>query len=93
MVQPVKNPTSIHKDLVGFLASFSGLSIQHSLQMGLGFCIIVAVAVAMAGSCSSDLAPSLGTSTCFTCGPKKTGGQKKRSRNSKGFFKILNQNL
>ena len=29
------------------------------------------VAVAKAGSCSSDSTPSLGTSTCCGCGPKK----------------------
>ena len=32
----------------------------------------VAVAVVYAGSCSSDLTPSLGTSMCRECGPKKT---------------------
>ena len=35
--------------------------------MQLQFC----VAVAWASSCSSDLTPSLGTSICHTCGPKK----------------------
>ena len=29
------------------------------------------MAVAQAGSCSSDLTPSLGTSICHKCGPKK----------------------
>ena len=33
------------------------------------------VASVVAGSCSSDLTPSLGTSICFECGPKK---QKKK---------------
>ena len=31
----------------------------------------VAVAVVLAGSCSSNLTPSLGTSMCHGCGPKK----------------------
>ena len=31
----------------------------------------IAVAVAQAGSCSSDSTPSLGTSICLTCGPIK----------------------
>ena len=43
--------------------------------MQLGSCITVAVAVAQAGSCSSDLTPSLETSICCGCGPKK---QKKK---------------
>ena len=37
--------------------------------MKLGSC--VAVAVAQAGGCSSDSTPSLGTSMCCRCGPKK----------------------
>ena len=41
-----------------------------SLQMWLGSC--VAVAVVQAGPCSSSLTPSLGTSICHLCGPKKT---------------------
>ena len=36
----------------------------------------VAVAVVLAGSCSSDSTPSLGTSICHGCGPKK---RKKRT--------------
>ena len=39
----------------------------------------MAVAVAMAGSCSSDLTPSLGTSVCHRCCPKK----QKRKENFK----------
>ena len=38
------------------------------LQTWLGSC--VAVAVGYAGSCSSDLTPSLGTSRCHRCGHK-----------------------
>ena len=39
------------------------------LQMQLRSSVVVAVA--MAGSCSSDLTPSLGTSKCGGCSPKK----------------------
>ena len=57
------------------LASFSGLKIQHCcelwrrLQARLGSC--VSVAVVWVGGYSSDWTPSLGTSTCHGCGPKK----------------------
>ena len=37
-----------------------------------------AVAVVLAGGCSSDLTPSLGTSICSGCGPKKKKEKKKR---------------
>ena len=36
----------------------------------------VAVAVAQAHSCSSNSNPSLGTSICLGCGPKKTEKEK-----------------
>ena len=58
------------------LASLSGLRIWRcceprcSLQTRLGSGI--AVAVAKAGSCSSNLTPSLGTSICCGCSSKKT---------------------
>ena len=57
------------------LASLSGSGIWscHELwcrsQMQLGYW--VAVAVAVASNYSSDLTPSLGTSICCRCGPKK----------------------
>ena len=38
----------------------------------------VAVAVAEAGSYSSDLTPSLGTSMCLRFGPKKNKDEKKK---------------
>ena len=38
----------------------------------------VVVAVAVAGSCSSDSTPRLGTSTCCVCGPRKQ--KKKKSQ-------------
>ena len=63
------------------LASLSRLRIQHCLELWcrsqrqLG--ASVAVAVVQAGSCSSDWTPSLRTSICHGCGPKKTKTKKK----------------
>ena len=79
MAQYLTNPTSIHEDAGLILGSHSGLRIQHCcelwcrLQTWLGFCVAVAVAVAVAqaSSCSSDWTPSLGTSICCGCSPKK----------------------
>ena len=53
----------------------------------------VAVAVAYAGSCSSDSTPSLGTSICPGCGPKKEKKKKKRKRkvNCKSKIKYNSQ--
>ena len=69
------NPTSIHEDAVPSLASFSGLMIWYFCelccrsQIQLRSC--VAVAVAVAGSYSSNSTPSVGTPICLWCGPKK----------------------
>ena len=41
---------------------------------------LVAVAVVQAGSCSSDLNPSLGTSMCHRCGPKKTKTKQNKTK-------------
>ena len=66
------------------LALLSGLRIWschklwRSSQTRLGSC--VAMAVMQAGSCSSDLTPSRGTSICCGCRPKKTKKKKKKSR-------------
>ena len=38
------------------------------------------MAVAEAGSCSSDLTPSQGTSICHRCGPKKKAKKKKKKK-------------
>ena len=46
----------------------------------------VAVAVVLAGSCSSNWTPSLGTSICQRCSPKKT----KKRKEKKGMFSGLN---
>ena len=64
------------------LALFSGLRVgccrelgcRSKTRLGSG----VAVAVAWAGNCSSDSTPSLGTSICGWCVPKK-GKKKKKS--------------
>ena len=75
MAQWLANPTKIMGTQEQSLASLSGLKILsgcelwYRLQTRLKFG--VAVAVAQAGSCSSDSTPSLGTSTCYTCCPKK----------------------
>ena len=71
------------------LASLSGLGIWccHELwfssQMRLGSCI--AVAVAQAGSCSSNSTPSLGTSICHQCSPKTKTKKKKKKKKKKTF--------
>jgi len=78
------------------LALLSGLRIWRCRelwcrwQMRLGSCI--AVAVVWAGSCSSDSTPSLGTSICFGCGPKKRTKKKEKKRHRKGS-KTPRQNL
>ena len=77
------NPTRYHEvaGLIRSLALLSGIRIWscHELwcrsQMWLGSG--VAVAVAKAGSCSSNLIPSLGTSKYHGCGPKKQKKKKK----------------
>ena len=66
------------------LDSLSGLRIWYcrelwcKQQMRLGS--RVAVAVAQAGSCSSEWTPSLGTSMCRRCSPKRQKDQKKKKK-------------
>ena len=70
-------------------ASLSGLRIRHCyelwcrLQMRLGSCVAVAMAVAKAGSCSSNWTPSLGTSICHRCSHKKWNFKKKKKKKKK----------
>ena len=72
------------------LASISGLRIWHChelwcrLQTWLRSC--AAVAGAQAGSCSSDLTPSLGISICCQCGPEKQQQQQKNLLIASLFF-------
>ena len=57
------------------LAVLNVLGIWHVQELWLRSHI--AVAVVLAGSCSSDSTPSLGTSTCPGCSPKKKKKKKK----------------
>jgi len=49
----------------------------------------VAVAVAVAGGCSSNWTPSLGTSICCRCGPKIEKKKKKRRKKRAGFVGVF----
>ena len=70
----VMNPTSIQERMqVQSLASLSGSGIAVSCGVGLGSYI----AVAVAGSCSFDFTPGLGTSIPRRCGLKS---KKKKKR-------------
>ena len=72
---------------VQYLALLSGLKIRHSPELWcrsqMWFGSSVAVAVAAAGSYSSNLIPSLGTSICRGCSPKKTQKKKKKNQTKK----------
>ena len=69
---------------VQFLASLSGLRIQHcqklwcrsQMRLRSG----IAVAVVEAGSCSSNSTPSLGTFICYRCSTKKKKKKKKKKQ-------------
>ena len=87
MAQWVTNPTGIYEDE----GSIPGLSGSRSwccrelwcrLQMQLKS--HVAVAVTVAGSCSSDWTPGLGTSICCRCGPKN----KTKTKTQKHYNKL-----
>ena len=86
------NPTRNHEVVGSIPGSLSGLGIWrgHELscrsQMQLGFC--VAVAVAQAGNCSSDLTPSLGNSICRRRSPKKAK-QTNKQKNPQNFIILL----
>ena len=64
------------------LASLSGLGAWCCCELWCGSQTWlrsgVAVAVAVAGSCSSDSTPSLGTSMCLRGGPKKKKKKKEK---------------
>ena len=73
----VMNTTSIHEDtgLIPSLKQWAKDQLWCRLQTRLGFGI--AMTVVYANSYSSDLTPSLGTSICHRCGPRKTKRKKK----------------
>ena len=82
MAQQVKNPAGVYEDagVIPGLAQWvqgSELWCWLPTQLGSG----VAVAVTLAGGCSSDSTPSLGTSICHRCGPKKRKQNKQTNKN------------
>ena len=67
------NPTSIHEDagLIPGFTQWSGIWHWRELWCRLQTCLRPHIAVAVAGRCSSDSTPSLRTSICYGCSPKK----------------------
>ena len=59
----------------------------YRLQMWLG----CGVAVAVDGSCNSNWTPSLGTSICPGCGPKKQKAKKKKREREKKMMSFANR--
>ena len=68
----LKTQHSVCEDAGLTLASLSGLRIWHCCKLQHKSQIQLRSCVAVAGSCSSDLTPSPGTSICCRCDPKKT---------------------
>ena len=58
--------------------------VGHRKQLG----SCVAMAVAWASSCSSNLTPSLGTSICHRCSPKKQTNKQTKSQNTRAGWNL-----
>jgi len=73
--QWVKNLTRVHEDEGSIPGLAQGLRIRHCHELQcrsqMRLTSTVVVAVVQASSCSFYLTPSLGTSICHGCGPKK----------------------
>ena len=89
----VTNTTSVHEEsgstrsLPQWVKDLVLRELWCGSQMWLGSQFAVTVAVVYASSCTSNLTPSLGTSVCHWCGPKKTKEKEKRKkRKRKSYF-------
>ena len=72
------------------LASLSGLRIRCccELQCRSQTWLRSGVAIGSAGSCGSDSTPSLATSTCQNCGPKKQTNKKTQTKPNQTHQKL-----
>ena len=72
MSQWLTNSTSIHEDMGLIPGPVSGSRIQRCHELWCRLETHLRSRVAVAGNYSSNSTPSLGTSICCGCGPKKT---------------------
>ena len=80
VAQWVKDPNSIPEDVASIPGLLSGLRIQHChrLWRRSQMWLRSVMAVASAGSYSSNSSPCLGTSVCRRRGPKKEGRKEEK---------------